>query len=650
MLRRTIATLSAAALFAACGEPTELYLTESSKPELGEEEQRFSSAQATLLIFEFDGELYAPGSVWSPRSHIDEQLLYTIGQLNWNKSVGRLDTLELSNIQKSAQPDGTTRVTYHAKLEVAWGSKTNLPTSYQLVLPRKTGSTSLDAFVKKYGTSCVDWGAHDVDAGSMWYYYRPQKSGCSLADADVVKLTASAVKSTENTTGKYPEYHRVWADDVLEVIAIFGKYEDGATTSSDAGIAAYNKFVAALKTALGTGVVTTPASVPTSPGIGMPDITFESTLAGGKKVKIVALLVDNVRTAPESFYQRYEALSPSADVIMYNGHAGLGSNVRALARRGKFVPGHYLMMFMNGCDTYAYVDGYMAEERAKLNADDPSGTKYLDIVTNAMPSFFHSMPNASMALIKSLLKHDAPQTYEAMFKLVDSAQVIVVTGEEDNVYYPGYEEPTGGFTMTEKGFVSKDEELRYETPALPPGKYTFTLAHDAQNPGGDADLYVKIGAVPTLSGYDCRPYKDGTNETCVVTVTTTAKIHIGVIGYASQNSHFTLKGEGEGGTTPPPAGWAGLDQQGTVVRSQEARFETGLVPAGKYTFTLSGTGDADLYVRAGSAPTTSSWDCRPYLNGSAEQCVVNLSTPGNLFVMVRGYASSSTFRIIGAKE
>ena len=31
-----------------------------------------------------------------------------------------------------------------------------------------------------------------------------------------------------------------------------------------------------------------------------------------------------------------------------------------------------------------------------------------------------------------------------------------------------------------------------------------------------------------------------------------------------------------------------------------------------------GSGDADLYVRYGSQPTTSSYTCRPYLNGNNE--------------------------------
>ena len=62
------------------------------------------------------------------------------------------------------------------------------------------------------------------------------------------------------------------------------------------------------------------------------------------------------------------------------------------------------------------------------------------------------------------------------------------------------------------------------------------------------------------------------------------------------------------------------------------------------TFELTGTGDADLYVRWGAAPTTGLWDCRPYDPDSTETCSMpNLS--GRVYVMVRGYAPSSTFDV-----
>ncbi len=92
---------------------------------------------------------------------------------------------------------------------------------------------------------------------------------------------------------------------------------------------------------------------------------------------------------------------------------------------------------MNGCDTYAYVDSALAEAHAAVNEDDPEGTLYLDLMANAMPSFFRSMPEATMAMIRALLDRDNPQTYQEIFTQIDPAEIVLVTGEHDNVYEPG---------------------------------------------------------------------------------------------------------------------------------------------------------------------------------------------------------------------
>ncbi|MDK2123656.1 M28 family metallopeptidase [Parachitinimonas caeni] len=55
----------------------------------------------------------------------------------------------------------------------------------------------------------------------------------------------------------------------------------------------------------------------------------------------------------------------------------------------------------------------------------------------------------------------------------------------------------------------------------------------------------------------------------------------------------------------------------------------------------TGTGDADLYVRIGAQPTTSSYNCRPYLSGSTENCSVNVTSASDVYVMVRGYSAST---------
>jgi hypothetical protein len=320
----------------------------------------------------------------------------------------------------------------------------------------------------------VDWGAHDVDSGSMWYYFRPERGGCTLADADVVRTKALVSVSPVNTTGKYPEYDMVWQDGALKVVAVFGKYEDGAT-SGDAGIDAYNSFVSGIKNELSKyGVTTIPADVPHNPGVAHPDITFSATLPDGKTVEVVALMVDNVRNGGAAFEARYESLSPRADLIVYNGHAGLGANVRSLARMGRWVQGQYVIVFVNGCDTYAYIDTALNEAHADVNPDDPEGSKYVDIVTNAMPSFFRSMSSATLAMFRGLMAFDEPRTYEKIFAEIDSAEVVIVTNEHDNTYMPGADntdpvDPAWA-GISERGTLAAWGDVRFSTPKLPIGK------------------------------------------------------------------------------------------------------------------------------------------------------------------------------------
>jgi hypothetical protein len=512
-----------------------------SGDDAGSDVGNFSSDQATLLTFEFDAELTTENPFNLERL-AEDQLLYTIGHLNTNRSVGRLDTMVVSDFVSTRQDDGTTVVKYHVVLPVAWGSKTNLPTSYDFTLPKHVDADGLRSFTDKYSHTCVDSGAHDVDSGSMWYYYRPLRSGCNLAAADVVKTTAKVTKSAENTTGKYPEYDQVWKDGALNVVAIFGKFEDGATTGSDAGISAYNRFVGEVKKTLGADVKTVPANVPQSPGVAMPDVELTATLSGGRQVKVVALLVDNVSSAGADFDERYEPLSGHADMIFYNGHAGLGQNVRALQQKGEFFAGVYQIFFMNGCDTFAYVDGSLAEARAVLNPDDPTGTKYMDMVTNAMPSFFHSMPAASMSMIKGLLSRDEPMTYDEIFATIDKSEVVLVTGEEDNVYSPDTDPGELWEGMKEQGSVEPGASVAFQTGELAPGEYVVTLAHDPEHPGGDADLYVRLGQAPTATAYDFRPYLDGTDEKVTFRLDAPTEVFVMVQGYeqASSESFFLL--------------------------------------------------------------------------------------------------------------
>jgi hypothetical protein len=405
---------------------------------LAEDDKSDSSHIAVFLDAEWNGTLVTDFS-FNDRSTIQSQLLYTVGQLNGMNSVGRVDKAVISDIVRSTTDDGRVKLDYTAKLLVAWGNKNSVPATIQMKLPLDVSSDGQLQFTDKYKHDCVDFAAHDVSTGNMFYYYRPAAFNCEIDPADVHTVTATMSPSSLQTTGKFPEYHKIWEDDRLEVVAIFGKNEDGATTAADAGIAAYNRFISAMKNELGGNDLTTiPANVPLSPGVSMPDIEFNATLPSGKKVRVVAMLTDNVRvglTQP-AFRARYESLSTRADYIVYNGHAGLGTNVRALANAGKWVQGQYVVIQLNGCDTFAYIDDALNRAHMNVNPDDTTGYKYLDLVNNAMPAFFHELSDTTMAMFRGLVAHDAPKTYEQMFKNIDPSQVVLVSGEQDNVFQP----------------------------------------------------------------------------------------------------------------------------------------------------------------------------------------------------------------------
>jgi len=117
----------------------------------------------------------------------------------------------------------------------------------------------------------------------------------------------------------------------------------------------------------------------------------------------------------------------------------------------------------------------------------------------------------------------------------------------------------------------------------------------------------------------------------------------GKITYANVKMIYDLSMQDGGG-----GGGGGADkvvnEAGTVAKAAWKQYGPFDVGAGStFTAVMTGDNDADLYVRANAAPTAASYDCRPYRDGSSEQC--SIVGPARLYVGVNGYATSSTFQL-----
>ncbi|MBZ4330629.1 M4 family metallopeptidase [Corallococcus sp. AS-1-12] len=192
------------------------------------------------------------------------------------------------------------------------------------------------------------------------------------------------------------------------------------------------------------------------------------------------------------------------------------------------------------------------------------------------------------------------------------------------------------------GLSDSAGNAKYFSLAVPTG--ATSLSFTTSGGTGDVDLYVRFGAAPDSATYDCRPYASGNAETCTIT-----NIQAGTY-YVMLNAYSAYSGVSLTGTYTTGGGGGNVLQNNVPVTgiagasgSFTNEWITLDVPAGRsVTITTSGgTGDGDLYVKFGSSPTTSSYDCRPYLSGNTETCTLSKTTAGKYYVKIRGYSAYS---------
>jgi vibriolysin len=107
------------------------------------------------------------------------------------------------------------------------------------------------------------------------------------------------------------------------------------------------------------------------------------------------------------------------------------------------------------------------------------------------------------------------------------------------------------------------------------------------------------------------------------------------------------KAVGVGIVLPPPESLPlerNVPVTGISGARSEKKYYSVTVPEGAtdLVFTMAGgTGDADLYVRRASAPTTTTYDCRPFRSGNNETCTFAAPGDGPWYVMLNGFSAFS---------
>ena len=398
------------------------------------EVDNLTSKDAVFLEMSFRGEVVheAAETEAERKQSVVRQLFYMSGELDKSHSGhGQFGFVELSDVTVEPLEDGLERVTYNAKLPVAWPKWRSIPETYRVVVPMRADNAGINDFNRSYKGSC---GKAKYGTDTLWYDFKPVTTeGCEIAEGDALDVTAEVKVHPRTTTDKRPEHERFWDDGVFHMVLVHGTDSSSSYNESDIGVRQYDGFKSKLRNAYPEGIE---KSGDTNRDI-YDDWQFEATVPmyGGGEGKLVvnAILAASLKYIGNDFDERFGPLSLEADLISYGGHSGLSKNILALADREQVAREHYQVWFIDGCSTFAYLDSTLVDNRREVNGDelDPNGTRFLDTILNAQPAPWYTGA-ASQMIVLSALVDDEPHSYMEIVDDLGSSATPVVSGEEDN--------------------------------------------------------------------------------------------------------------------------------------------------------------------------------------------------------------------------
>lgn len=346
--------LGAVASLVACGAPA------VDPVESSDEALATPSGQAATFTIEGDYENIGNATEDMLKSDVREQLKFALPQLHarrgaaqlawWPRLFERFEVTSAGNVQ---------RVRYVAKIDGIWtGTMPAADQPIAITLPRTTWS-----LVRSEYLACAP--ALEGDMARYQYFglsFDPAAQGCALTSAVAVPATVKVAPRVDPdaTTGKSPEYAKMWEDQKLRVLVLFDKDQDDASysdaTSTDPGIVAFKSHLAALDAKLGTDNRTEALYNPVN---GQPQqnvsVTHKRTLADGREIIVDSVLVNpGYGSAPT--YPQLAAGAP-VDAVIRNASPFADHYIdpsNALVVNGSANPQNLMLLVNNARYSYEF--------------------------------------------------------------------------------------------------------------------------------------------------------------------------------------------------------------------------------------------------------------------------------------------------------
>lgn len=377
------------------------------------------------------------------------------GVLGESASLRFLRTELLLDSEMAIRDGRTWRLYYSYQAKVVFDKRafrTQSSRSLPIVLPRDP--EAIYALGVRGGINrCTD--SHYNSESDFWYFWDPRMPGCPLAQSSEEVLTFSgSLRELPNTKRTYPEYDRLYGDNkngsTLRAAVFLGYIDDLPNLRTprrrDNGYAALRQVESELKNLGFELAERQDAFRIRSNGTQMAGINFRRVYTkevesqgeyreGAQKVEVELLLADTSISSRDATFHHY--LVPAlkqADILVYDGHSGLGGNLDLDQIRGERLdPAKYQIFYFNGCSSYPYFK--------QMFIDAKGGTQSLDVVTSGLPTLTDTAGPNVIAFLRPLLE-GRTWSYQRLLGALETSNgengtyLTGVSGDEDNQYEP----------------------------------------------------------------------------------------------------------------------------------------------------------------------------------------------------------------------
>jgi hypothetical protein len=241
---------------------------------------------------------------------------------------------------------------------------------------------------ERFGEAC----ASGFDDGSLaghnyFYYFDPDKEGCEVALAPDAKFVAKSLLPQED---KFPEYDKLTADGVVDIVIFFGAagHED-TVPWGDWGMREWRDMNSSLR------------ELGFDDDVGVLDVGVRWTRErSGVKAIIDVISPEDLHALNDDSDGLFAQQLRTKEIVIYDGHSFYGS-LDVLDEKANYPEDKYQILFMNSCWSYEYYTKQVF--RHKATEADPKGWANVDIVNDTESGWFHNMEDMTRILLTNLL-------------------------------------------------------------------------------------------------------------------------------------------------------------------------------------------------------------------------------------------------------